>query len=177
MMNRKWILASTIAIIASLVGVGSIGMSNLNAHAANSSSSAIVLNSGTDLITASASATAPQYIGLGHATMKYADNRIVIPVNGTLSNLYAHVVLQSDKQTSGAAWTFTLVKTNPLTSTTLTCSTPMSGPAGSETLVKCGDKTDSVPVTAGDMVVVSAVANDPTDHSTRATVSFALTPQ
>lgn len=176
--NQKWILASTM-IFASLIGAGFMGMSSsLNAHATSSStSSIIVLNSGADKINASANTTAPQYIGLGQATTLYADNKIIIPLNGTLSNLYAHVVLQNKTQTSGAAWTFTVVKTNSLTPTTLTCSTPLTGPAGSDTLVKCSDTTHSVPVTAGDMFVVSAVANDQHDHDTRAQVSFAFTPQ
>ena len=181
--NSKLIMASTIVVIASLIGVGPIGLSNLNAYAtsATTSSSMILLNSGANTINASATAAAPQYIGLAQANVNYADDRVIVPLNGTLSNLFVHIVRQTTTQTSGAAWTFTVVKTNPLTSTALTCSTPLTGPTGNggttDILVSCNDKTHSVSVTAGDMIVVSAVANSPTDHYTRATVGIAFTPQ
>jgi hypothetical protein len=141
----------------------------------------ILLNTGADTINASATTATPLYIGLAQATKNYANDRVIIPLNGTLSNLFVHIVRQTTAQTSGAAWTFTLVKTNALANTVLTCSTPLTGPAGNggtnDVLVSCNDKTHSVSVTAGDMIVVSAVANDPTDHSTRATVGIAFTPQ
>ena len=182
-MNRKWFLASTIAIIASLIGVGSIGMSshqNANAvESAGSSTSLILLNSGTDLINSTATSQAPQYIGLGHATAKYADNRVIVPVSGTLGNLYVQIIRQSTTQTSGAAWTFTVDTTNSITPTTLTCSTPLTGPPGhggpNDVLVACHDTTHTVAVNAGDLIVVSAVANGESDHYTRVAASMTVT--